>query len=248
MIGSLLLAFGVGTVMALLGGGGSILTIPIFVYIMGFDPKASIAMSLGVVAVVSLAGVVSHWRAGRVDARIALLFGPVAMIGTYLGARLSIFLSGGVQLTLFALMMVAAASFMLRETLPTPGSPPEGSRPRIAWPLAGLAGVGVMTGLVGVGGGFLIVPALIFFASLPMKVAVGTALLIIVMNSVSGFVGYLGTPGLDLPFMATFAGAAIVGTLLGSRLTGAVPQKALRKMFAVFLIVMGILILYQNLR
>ncbi|UCC84190.1 MAG: sulfite exporter TauE/SafE family protein [Gemmatimonadota bacterium] len=152
----------IGLSLGLFGGGGSILTVPVLVYAVGFDPKASIAMSLLVVGVTSLIGAIGHWRIGNVHARVALVFGSVAMLGTYLGARLSVLVSGVFQLMLFAVVMLAAAYFMLLGRVP--GVRPEAGEPhlddRSRLPIAliiteGLA-VGVLTGLVGVGGGFLI--------------------------------------------------------------------------------------------
>ena len=250
MILALALALLVGGSLGLLGGGGSILTVPIFVYVLGIEPKAAIAMSLGVVGAVSLAGAVSHWRDGRVDVRIALVFGAVAMVGTYLGARLSVFMSGTAQLVLFAVVMLLAAVFMFRDRSPVDDIEARPVRGPVArWTLVALEGVavGVLTGLVGVGGGFLIVPALVLLTDLPMKLAVGTSLLVIAMKSASGFVGYLGTPGIDGVFMATFSAAAVVGIVIGSRFVRIVPQRALRKSFSGFLVVMGALILFQNL-
>ncbi|MEK9507105.1 sulfite exporter TauE/SafE family protein [Gemmatimonadota bacterium Y43] len=247
MIAGLSLALLVGAALGLLGGGGSILTVPIFVYVLGIDPKAAIAMSLGVVAVVSLFGVRSHWREGRVDLRIALAFGPVAMLGTYAGARLSVFVSGATQLALFAGVMLLAAVFMFRDR--PEQAPSEGAGSLGRWLLIAVEGlaVGVLTGLVGVGGGFLIVPTLVLLAGVPMKTAVGTSLLVIAMKSVAGFVGYLGTPGIDLAFMGWFSAAAVLGIVLGSRAVGSIPQRTLRRTFAGFLVVMGIFILYQSL-
>ncbi len=250
MILALALALLVGGSLGLLGGGGSILTVPIFVYVLDIEPKAAIAMSLGVVGVVSLAGAVSHWRDGRVDVRIAVVFGAVAMVGTYLGARLSVLMSGTAQLVLFAVVMLVAAVFMFRDRSHDDGATDPAVRGAAArWTLIVLEGlaVGVLTGLVGVGGGFLIVPALVLLADLPMKLAVGTSLLVIAMKSVSGFVGYLGTPGIDLLFMATFSAAAVVGIVIGARFVRIVPQRALRKSFSGLLVVMGALILIQNL-
>src|SRR5690554_6340168 len=127
----LALAALVGIALGLLGGGGSILTVPIFVYILDYDPKQAIAMSLAVVGVVSLFGTLSHFRAGNVNLRIALIFGPVAMVGTYLGARLAVFVSGTFQLGLFAVVMIAAAIFMFRgprAIIPQDGAPKEPMR------------------------------------------------------------------------------------------------------------------------
>lgn len=243
----------IGLSLGLLGGGGSILTVPIFVYVLGYGAKEAIAMSLAVVGATSLFGAVGHWRAGNVNARVALIFGAVAMAGTYLGARLAVYFSGAAQLTLFAAVMLLAAFFMFREKKPDPSSgakPRDGAAEVKDMPLGlivleGIA-VGVLTGLVGVGGGFLIVPALVLLGKVPMKQAVGTSLLVIAMKSAAGFAGYLGQVRVDWGFMALFTAIAVAGILLGTWLVKFVPQAALKRGFAVFLLVMGTFILYQN--
>ncbi|MEN8375668.1 MAG: sulfite exporter TauE/SafE family protein [Gemmatimonadota bacterium] len=242
----LVLALLVGVSLGLLGGGGSILTVPIFVYALGIEAKSAIAMSLAVVSVTALVGAVTHWRVGNVALRTAFLFAPFAMAGTFAGARMSAFFSGAGQLTLFAFVMLAAAGFMLHGRPDPPDEGDVASPFRLAFvALLGLV-VGVLTGLVGVGGGFLIVPALVLLARVPMKRAVGTSLLVIALNAGSGFWGYLGLVDVLWSFMAGFAAVAIVGILIGTRLVRHVPALALRKAFAVFLIGMGLLILYQN--
>lgn len=238
----------VGLALGLLGGGGSILTVPIFVYVLGFDAKPAIAMSLAVVGATSLFGAAGHWRAGNVDLRVATLFGAVAMAGTYLGARLAVFFSGAAQLILFAGVMLLAAWFMFRPAkVEVEGRAPASLR---EMPLALIAAeglvVGVLTGLVGVGGGFLIVPALVLLGKVPMKQAVGTSLLVIAMKSAAGFLGYLGQVEVAWGFMAVFTTVAVAGILLGTHLVRYVPQAALQRAFAVFLVVMGTFILYQN--
>ncbi len=242
--------FVIGLSLGLLGGGGSILTVPVFVYLLGFDAKQSIAMSLAVVGATSAFGAAGHWRAGNVNLRVALIFGVVAMAGSYLGARLAVFFSGAVQLALFAIIMLVAAVFMFRrrdaEAGQGNGSPRGASRmPFALVAVEGLA-VGVVTGLVGVGGGFLIVPALVLLGGLPMKEAVGTSLLVIAMNSAAGFSGYLGQVEIAWAFVALFTGVAVPGILAGTYLTAFVPQAALRRAFALLLIVMGAAILYAN--
>jgi len=245
----------IGLSLGLLGGGGSILTVPVLVYLLGFGAKEAIAMSLAVVGATSLVGAVGHWRSGHVNVRVALLFGGVAMVGTYLGARLAVFVSGGVQLGLFGAVMLVAAVFMLRPD-DEAGAP---SSSRTADTAAGALGglspglvvveglaVGVLTGLVGVGGGFLIVPALVLLGGLPMKEAVGTSLLIIAMKSATGFYGYLGQVPVDWGFMATFTAAAVVGILAGAYLVRFVSQTQLKRAFAALLLVMGSTILWQN--
>ncbi|UCF19876.1 MAG: sulfite exporter TauE/SafE family protein [Gemmatimonadota bacterium] len=246
------LGFVIGLALGLLGGGGSILTVPIFVYVIGYGAKESIAMSLAVVGATSLTGAIGHWRIGNVHLRIALVFGAVAMIGTYLGARLSAFFSGAAQLVLFALVVLAAAYFMLRGRVPGVGATDHdlhladrGRLPFFLIAAEGLA-VGVLTGLVGVGGGFLIVPALVLLARVPIKQAVGTSLLVIAMKSATGFLGYLGQVEVDWSFMGIFTGVAMMGILTGTYFVRFVPQQALRRAFAVFLLVVGAAILYQN--
>ncbi len=242
----------IGLSLGLLGGGGSILAVPIFVYVLGFDAKQAIAMSLAVVGVTSLMGAIGHWRIGNVHVRVALVFGAVAMVGTYLGARLSVFFSGAAQLVLFALVMLSAAYFMLRGRVPglsaAAGESHLADRSHLPIALIALEGiaVGVLTGLVGVGGGFLIVPALVLLARVPMKQAVGTSLAVIAMKSATGFLGYLGQVEVAWAFMGAFTAVAIVGILIGTYLVRFVPQGTLRRAFAVFLIVMSGGILYQN--
>lgn len=242
----------VGLSLGLLGGGGSILAVPIFVYVLGYGAKEAIAMSLAVVGITSLTGAIGHWRIGNVRLRVALIFGAVAMFGTYLGARLAVLFSGAAQLVLFALVMIAAAYFMLRGgVLGARSGAGDPDRTGPAQPRVGLIAVealavGVLTGLVGVGGGFLIVPALVLLAGLPMKQAVGTSLLIIAMNTSAGFYGYLGQVQVDWAFMGLFSGVAVAGIVIGTYLCRFVTQRALRRAFAVFLLVMGAAILYEN--
>jgi len=249
----LALAALIGLALGLLGGGGSILTVPIFVYLLGFGAREAIAMSLAVVGAVSLFGAAGHYRLGNVNLRVALVFGSVAMVGTYLGARLAVYVSGETQLAMFAVVMLLAAVFMLRDGWRVPATVEaltggEVEVRKLPLGLIVVEGmvVGVITGLVGVGGGFLIVPALVLLARIPMKEAVGTSLLVIAMKSLAGFVGYLGQVEVAWGFMTLFTGVAVAGILGGTWLVQFVPQAALKRSFALFLLVMGALILYQN--
>ena len=244
----MLLASAIGLSLGLLGGGGSILTVPIFVYVLGYAAKPAIVMSLPVVGATSLVGALSHWRAGNVNLRQALLFGLLAMAGAYGGARLAVHLNGVVQLTLLAVVMLGAAMSMLRGTNDlTTVQGTVGTRPVTHWVVVVVGlGVGMLTGLVGIGGGFLIVPALVILARLPMKQAVGTSLLVIAMNSASGFAGYLGQVDVPWAFLAMFTGVAIGGILVGTYLARFVSQRALKRAFAAFLLLIGSFILYQN--
>jgi uncharacterized membrane protein YfcA len=242
----------IGLSLGLLGGGGSILTVPVFVYVLRYDPKLAIAMSLPVVGATSLVGAVAHWRAGNVRLETAALFGVAAMIAAYIGARLASFLTGAVQLSLLAVIMVIAAISMFRNArrAPAPATPNTrgGSLAslRLLVPVALV--VGLITGIVGIGGGFLIVPALVLLGGVPMKQAVGTSLLVIAMNCASGFVGYIGRVDIPWAFVLAFIAVAAIGILVGTVLARRVPQRALKQAFAVFLIVMGTFILVQNRR
>ena len=249
----LALALLIGLTLGLLGGGGSILTVPIFVYVLGFAVKPAIAMSLPVVGVTSLVGALGHWRAGNVNLRFALMFGSVSMVGAYAGARLAVFVSGTVQLTLLAIVMLAAAASMLRSGRSQAGRVVE--RAHIVDGQAGTMsfglvigvglGVGLLTGLVGIGGGFLVVPALVVLGNLPMKQAIGTSLVVIAMNSLSGFFGYFGQVSIPWSFVALFTAVSIVGILVGTYLVRFVSQAALKQAFAIFLALMGGMMLYQ---
>lgn len=239
----LLLAATIGLSLGLLGGGGSILTVPVLVYVLGYEAKPAIAMSLPVVGITSLVGAVLHWRLGNVRVRTALAFGLLAMAGAFAGARLAGWMSGSAQLASLAAVMTVAAVSMFR------GTPARAERPTAAHPalLAAVAlGVGVLTGVVGIGGGFLVVPALVLLARVPMREAVGTSLLVIAMNAASGFAGYLGTVALDWTFLAGFTAASVVGALAGTALASRVPQAALKRGFAVFLFAMSGFVLYRN--
>jgi uncharacterized membrane protein YfcA len=239
----------IGAALGLLGGGGSVLTVPIFVYVLGFEPKAAIAMSLAVVGVTSALGTAGHWRAGNVNLRIALVFGGVAMLGTLLGVRLSRFVPGPTQLVIFGAVMLAAAVVMLRGGPPREEDFGEGVPSPVVSPVKVAPGgllVGVLTGMVGVGGGFLIVPALVLLR-MSLREAVGTSLLIITGTCVVGFLGYLGHVGLDWVAMAFVAAGTLPGIALGGYLHRFVPQPVLRRGFAAFLVMVGAFILFENI-
>ena len=240
----LLLSLGIGVSLGFFGGGGSILTVPLLVYVFGLEPKPAIASSLLIVAAASLSGALQHARAGNVRARTGLVFGAAGMAGAYLGGRAAAFVDGGVLLLLFAATMVMTALAMWRGRRgPAPGAPPAPRPVRLA--LQGLA-VGAFTGLVGAGGGFLIVPALVLFAGLPMQPAVGTSLLVIVLNCLAGFSGYVLHVSVDYGLVAAVAACAIAGSFLGSALAHQVQPASLRRAFAVFVLAMGSFILVRE--
>lgn len=242
-IGALLIGLSLG----LLGSGGSILTVPVLAYLVGEPDKLAIAESLGIVACISLFGAVPFVVKRQVDWRSVIFFGGPGFVGTYLGAYLSQFVPGALQLVLFAVVMLLAAGFMFRG-LPAGAAPAH----HAVWKLAveGLA-VGVLTGLVGVGGGFLIIPALVLLGGLPMHLAVGTSLVIIAAKSLSGFAKYvdvLAAAGLAIHWdvVLVFSAIGIAGSFAGSKLGQRVSHASLRRAFAVFLVAMGVFILCQN--
>lgn len=240
----------VGLSLGILGGGGSILTVPIFVYVLGFDPKVAIAMSLPVVGTASAVGALARWRNESIDIRTGLTFGVIAMIGSFAGARLAMFFTGSMQLFLLGVVMLGAAASMFRSGNSTPSVPAravDGRRPIALGLLVPVAlGVGILTGLIGIGGGFLAVPALVLLAKLPMNEAVGTSLLVIAMNSAAGLAGYLGQLTLPWTFVSGFTAVTVIGILAGTYLVRFISPNRLKQSFAVFLLLMGGFVLYQN--
>lgn len=251
----LFLAACIGLSLGLIGGGGSVLALPILVYVMGVSPKSAIAMTLVIVGSVSLLGVIPHWKAGNVNFKTALLFGSATMLGAFAGARIAVLpaVTETFQMLLFAAMMLLAAVFMIRRSSKpvAPGDklafyPKPACKYCWLWlPTEGLL-VGVLTGLVGVGGGFAIVPALVLLGNVPMKQAIGTSLLIIVANSVAGFLGYLGYVPLDWTIILSFIAAASAGTIPGAYLAQFVPAAKLQKTFGYFLLAVAAFVLVQN--
>jgi uncharacterized membrane protein YfcA len=244
------LALVVGVVLGLLGGGGSILAVPIFLYVFHVPPKPAIAMSLVVVGMSALVGFLTHWRQGTVHVRIAILFGALAMVGAFAGARIARFVPAPVQLTLFGVFAFTAAIMMLRDSLrgsPVP-SAADDSEFRFSKALGVLAiGVGVLTSLIGAGGGFLIVPALVLMANVPVKEAVGSALLIIAMNASSGVVGYLGQVAFDWRLVSWFTAVAALGAIGGTRLMRRLPAARIKQGFAIMILVLGAYLVIRRL-
>ncbi|WP_407664909.1 sulfite exporter TauE/SafE family protein [Mycolicibacterium moriokaense] len=236
----------VGVALGLLGGGGSILTVPLLAYVAGMDAKQAIATSLLVVGVTSAVGAVSHARAGRVQWRTGLLFGAGGMTGAYLGGMLARFIPGSVLLIGFAVVMIATAIAMLRGRRSNIESVDVQGFPVVKAVSEGVV-VGLVTGLVGAGGGFLVVPALALLGGLPMPVAVGTALTVIAMNSFAGLGGYLSSVQIDWAMALTVAAAAVIGALIGAKLTAMVNPEALRKAFGWFVLGMSAVILAEEI-
>lgn len=239
------LALVVGIALGLLGGGGSILTVPLLAYVAGMEAKQAIATSLLVVGTTSAVAAVSHARAGRVQWRTGLVFGMAGMAGAFGGGLLARYIPGTVLLVGFAVMMIATAVAMLRGRKEVNTADLHHRIPVPKVIAEGLV-VGLVTGLVGAGGGFLVVPALALLGGLPMPVAVGTSLVVIAMKSFAGLAGYLSSVSIDWPIAAAVTAAAVIGALLGARLTGLVNPDSLRRAFGWFVLVMSSVILVEE--
>ena len=230
-----------GTTLGLLGGGGSILAVPLLLYVVGTGAKEAIATSLLVVGATSAVCALQHARAGHVRWKTGLVFGGVAMVGAYGGGIAAAYVSGTVLLMLFAAMMVAAGIAMIRRR----GEP--SPKPASLWKAAadGLV-VGSVTGLVGAGGGFLVVPALVLFGGLDMRSAIGTSTLVIALKAFAGFAGHATHTTIDLQLAALVIGFAVVGSVFGTRLVDRIDPARLRKGFGAFVLVMAGVIAYQQ--
>jgi len=250
-----------GIVLGLFGSGGSIIAMPALLYLLHVEPKSAIAMSLGIVAVTATISGWDNWRRGNVDVRVAAMFGLFGVIGTYGGARLGVYTPVTVQLTLFALVMYAAAWKMLQKKkqlqaqtaqLAVAGGPniavtgTEVIQAHMGHIAVHGVGVGVLTGLVGVGGGFLIVPALVLLSGIPMKIAIGTSLVIVAAKSYSGFAGYIGAVPVDWTMMGSFTLLTVAGSFAGTRIAHRFSHERLKKGFAIFLIVVATYILLKS--
>ena len=250
----------IGLSLGLVGGGGSILTVPVLVYLFGIDAMQAIYYSLFIVGSTSFVGAIRHFRQGNVQLKVAGLFGITSIATILLVRRFLlplvpkiIFVFGNTTvtrqmatMTLFALLMVAASISMIRGGS-TETAPDEKNRNRtLQFILAGI-GIGVVTGVLGAGGGFLLIPALVLLLRLPMKQAVGTSLLIIALNSLSGFAGDLGSVTINWQFLLTITGIAVAGILAGTRLSRNIPGHKLKKGFGWLVLIMGIYIFIREI-
>lgn len=243
MIIDLVLGFVIGLTLGLMGGGGSILTVPALVYLVGQNPRAAVTASLVIVGANSVSGMLFHRKQGTLDWKVALTFGGAGMAMAYLAAKWSKAFAPTTLMILFAMLMLLVGALMIRRR---PHLQTE-QKPHHEW-MTLLAGavVGTLTGFLGVGGGFLIVPALVMLVGLPMRHAVGTSLLVIAMNSLAGLLGHLGD-AIDLQVVLVFAIAGIAGTYVGVRLTRFIQPDRLRQLFAVFIIGLASFLLYDNI-
>lgn len=249
----------IGLVLGLIGGGGSILTVPIFVYILGISPVVSTAYSLFVVGSAALVGAVRNSQKGMVDFKTGIIFSIPAFLAVYLTRRYlvtaipdELFSFGDFVVTkdvgimiFFALIMLLASVSMIR------GRKDAGEDEEIKYnyPLIIIEGfvVGVLTGIVGAGGGFLIIPALVLLAKLPMKKAVATSLMIISIKSLIGFIGDVQNIEIDWPFLLSFTSLAVGGIFIGLYLNKFIDGKKLKKGFGWFVLVMGVYIVLKEI-
>ena len=239
----------VGLSLGLLGSGGSILTVPVLVYLAGHAEKTAIAEALAIVGIIAAVGCLPYARAGLVHWRSVVFFGGPGMIGTWLGAVVSRFVPGSLQLVMFGVVILVASWRMFRGRIP---DLPADTTSRSALKIIpeGLL-LGILTGFVGVGGGFLIVPALVLMGKLPMRQAIGTSLVVIALNAITGFLKHLDILsglglGVDWPTIGVFAVVGMAGSLAGHRIGGSLNQRQLRTGFASVLVVMGLLILVHE--
>jgi len=253
----------IGISLGLIGGGGSILTVPVLVYLFNVDPVLATAYSLFIVGLSSLVGAFPKYKAGMIDLKTALVFGVPSIIAVFLTRKVlvpaipaTLFEVSGISVTkalammiLFAVLMVAASVSMIRDKKK---EEVDSNEPRVFnYPMILLEGavVGVLTGLVGAGGGFLIIPALVMLSKLPMKQAVGTSLLIIAAKSLIGFTGDVmeNADQMDWTLLSVVTTLAIIGIFIGNQLSKKIDGAALKKGFGWFVLVMGIYIIIKEL-
>ena len=254
-IGALL----IGIVLGLTGGGGSILTVPIMVYVLSVNPITSTAYSLFVVGSTALAGSIRNAQKGMIEYKTAIVFAIPAFIAVFLTRKFIIpsipdvlfkfnnfvFTKDLAIMVFFAILMLFASISMIK------GRKEVEIKKDAAfnYPLIIIEGfvVGILTGLVGAGGGFLIIPALVLFANLPMKRAVATSLLIIAVKSLIGFLGDIGNIVIDWPFLLSFTSLSVVGIIVGIWLNNFIDGKKLKKAFGYFILLMSIFIIIKEL-
>ena len=240
----------IGALVGLLGGGGSILAVPALVFAAGQDLPQAVATSLLVVGITSVVALLPRLRAGQIAWSIGVLFGVAGAATAFAGAAVNRLLPDDVILGLFAALMVAAGMRMLSEK-PAAGAACAADGGRINWrrclprTLAGGLVVGFLTGLLGVGGGFLIIPVLVIALGLPMPTAIGTSLLIVAVNSAAGFAAHAGEAPLDVPVTVTFTAAAVLSGLAAGRVATRVDTTRLRRWFAYLVFAVAAFILVQ---
>lgn len=250
----------IGLVLGLTGGGGSMLTVPILVYIMLLDPVIATGYSLFIVGTTSIFGAFQNFRKGLVDIQKGFVFAVPSFIGVYLTRSFIVpilpeeilkfsnftLTKGTFLMLFFAVIMFLAAMSMLKKRKIEVAEIAEKEASTLVLVLQTFI-IGIVIGLVGAGGGFLIIPSLVLFAKLPMKKAIGTSLFIIAMNSLIGFIGDVQNLEINWLFLLSFTAISIVGIFLGTYLNKFINENQLKKGFAYFVLVMAFIILYKEL-
>lgn len=249
----------IGLTLGLIGGGGSILTVPILVYVLAIDPVTATAYSLFVVGTSALVGAIRNAQKGMIDFRTGIVFAIPALTAVFITRKFVIpaipdelFSVGDFMVTksiaimiFFAIIMLVAAYFMIKGRKDTEL---EEQAPHYNYPLIIVEGtvVGFLTGIVGAGGGFLIIPALVLLAKLPMKKAVATSLMIIAIKSLIGFLGDVQNLEIDWAFLSIFTAIAVIGIFVGIYLNKFIDGKKLKKSFGWFVLIMGVYIVLKE--
>ena len=248
----------IGISLGLIGGGGSILTVPVLVYLLGYSPTTSTAYSFFIVGLSALVGCISYIRIGLINYKSAIYFGLPSIIAVFIARKIilpnvpeNLWSIGGHEITknagimvLFSLLMISASASMISNKIIYNN---EGDPHYLSMSVNGFI-VGLLTGLVGIGGGFLIIPGLVVFAKLPMKTAVGTSLLIIALNSLIGFTEDLNLNfNIDWLFLLLFSGFSVSGILMGSYFSKFILGPKLKTSFGWFIMAMGIAIIIKEI-
>ena len=238
---------GTGFLLGLFGSGGTLIAMPMLHFVLHVQSKSAIAMGLGIIAISATIAAFDYWRRGAVDLRVAGLFSLFGVMGTYVGARIGSTIPADVHLALFAIVMYySAARILMRKSTHEAASPTKRSE---HWLYIGAygTGIGAFAGFVGVGGGFLIVPALIILWGLPIQRAVGTSLVAVAANSYAGFAGYAGAVAISYPIMGVFTATAVVGTFAGSALHSRLPVHMVKVGLGLFLATIATYIVWKKL-
>lgn len=240
------LVFAAGIFFGIFGAGGSILLVPILVYVLTLPVKMALGMSLLILVLTGGMATLAHARSRNVSWKIGLRWAAVGIFGAYLGGRTAEHVPGAVLLTIFAIVVVAASVAMIRRRAPEAARVPV-TRIDLPKVIAVALLLGFFTGMIGVGGGFLLVPAMVLVCGIDVKLAIGTSLLVITISSLGGFIGFAAHETFPAGLTATVAALTAAGGVLGERLGKPLPSHRLRPAFGVFLLIVGAAMAVQNL-
>lgn len=241
---TVVLAVFVGIALGLLGGGGSTLTVPLLAFVAGLDARHAITTALLVVGVTSAVGSVAHARSGRVQWRAALLLGPTGMAGAYLGGRLALYVPGSISMGVFAVIMIVSATVLLNDRRNAEATT-EPNLPAVKTAVLGIS-VGVVSGMTGAGGGFLLVAVLALVGGLALPIAVGTSLVIVTMHCVAALAGRLSGEHVNWQLAVMVTAAAVIGSLIGERMTPKIDPRILRTAFGVLILLMASVVIARE--